>query len=202
MIRHFEKCGITFVDAPDEVVSMVLIYLGRPPNSESSADLAAAGKVLLAVRPYVRRVEAMQYLDDMANGEICLALGWSGDVAQAAVRAREAGRNSTITYRVPREGALLILDMFAIPKDAPHPRNAELFINYMLRPEVAARNSSFLHYQTSNAAAYPLVDPAVYNDRGIYPAPDTRSKLSAVEPHSPGYTRKLNRMWTRFKAGQ
>ena len=202
VIRHFEKCGITFVDAPDEVVGMVLIYLGRPPNSESSADLAAAEKVLLAVRPYVRRVEAMQYLDDMANGEICLALGWSGDVAQAAVRAHEAGRDSTITYRVPREGALLILDMFAIPKDAPHPRNAELFINYMLRPEVAARNSSFLHYQTSNAAAYPLVDPAVYNDRGIYPAPETRSKLSAVGPHSPAYTRQLNRMWTRFKAGQ
>lgn len=202
VIRHFAKCGITFVDAPDEVVSTALIYLGRPPNSETGADLAAAEKVLLAVRPYVRRVEAMQYLDDMANGEICLALGWSGDVAQAAVRAREAGRASSITYRVPREGALLILDMFAIPKDAPHPRNAELFINYMLRPAVAARNSSFLHYQTSNAAAYPLVDPAVYNDRGIYPAPETRSKLSAVEPHSPAYTRKLNRMWTRFKAGQ
>jgi putrescine transport system substrate-binding protein len=202
VIRHFAKCGITFVDAPDDVVSTALMYLGRPANSERSEDLAAAEKVLMAVRPYVRRVEAMQYLDDMANGEICLALGWSGDVAQAAARAREAGKASKITYRVPKEGSLLILDMFAIPKGAPHPRNAELFINYMLRPEVAARNSSFLHYATANAAAYPLVDPAVYNDRGIYPAPEAWSKLSALQPRSPAYTRKLNRMWTRFKAGQ
>jgi putrescine transport system substrate-binding protein len=202
VIRHFAKCGITFVDAPDDVVSTVLLYLGRPPNSESSADLAAAEKVLMAVRPYVRRIEAMEYLDDMANGEICVALGWGGDVAQAKARAREAGKASTFTYRVPKEGALLILDMFAIPKDAPHPRNAGLFINYMLRPEVAARNSSYLHYQTSNSAAYALVDPAVYNDRGIYPSPEAWSKLSALQPRSPAYTRALNRMWTRFKAGR
>jgi putrescine transport system substrate-binding protein len=202
VIRHFAKCGITFVDAPDDVVSTALIYLGRPPNSESAADLAAAEKVLMAVRPYVRRVEAQEYLDDMANGEICLALGWGGDVSQAAARAREAGKPSSFTYRVPKEGALLILDMFAIPKDAPHPKNAELFINYMLRPDVAARNSSYLHYQTSNSAAYPLVDPAVYNDRGIYPAPETWSRLSALKARSPAYTRQMNRMWTRFKAGQ
>jgi putrescine transport system substrate-binding protein len=201
VIRHFQKCGITFVDAPDDVISTVLLYLGRSPNSESSADLAAAEKVLMAVRPYVRRVEALEYLNDMAAGDICLALGWSGDIAQARARAREAGRDSRFIYRVPKEGAILILDMFAIPKDAPHPRNAELFINYMLRPEVAARNSSFLHYQTSNSAAYPLVDPAVYNDRGIYPAPEVWSKLSALQPRSPAYTRALNRMWTRFKAG-
>ncbi len=202
VIRQFEKCGITFVDAPDDVVATALIYLGRPPNSESAADLAAAEKLLMAVRPYVRRVEAVQYVEDLANREICMALGWSGDFAQAAARAREARNGANIAYRIPMEGAILILDMFAIPKDAPHPRNAELFINYMLRPEIAARNSSYLHYQTSNSAAYPMVDPAVYNDRGIYPAPEAWSKLSALQPRSPAYTRRLNRMWTRFKAGR
>jgi len=201
VIRNFAKCGVTFVDAPDDVVSTVLIYLGRPANSESSADLAAAEKVLMAVRPYVRRMDASLYLDDLANGEICLALGWSGDVGQAATRAREAGNGATINYRIPKEGALLILDMLAIPADAPHPRNAHLFINYMLRPEVAARNSSYLHYQTSNAAAYALVDPVVYNDHGIYPAPEARAHLAPLQPRSPAYTRLLNRMWTRFKAG-
>jgi putrescine transport system substrate-binding protein len=202
VIRHFADCGITFVDAPDDVVATALIYLGRPPNSESAADLAAAEKLLMAVRPYVRRVEAVQYVEDLANREICMALGWSGDFAQAAARAREARNGATITFRIPREGAILILDMFAIPKDAPHPGNAELFINFMLRPAVAARNSSYLHYQTSNSAAYPMVDPEVYNDRGIYPAPEAWSKLSALQPRSPAYTRRLNRMWTRFKAGR
>jgi len=201
VIRNFAKCGVTFVDAPDDVVSTVLIYLGRPASSESSADLAAAEKVLMAVRPYVRRLDASLYLDDLANGEICLALGWGGDVGQAATRAREAGNGVTIDYRIPKEGSLLILDMLAIPADAPHPKNAHLFINYMLRPEVAARNSSYLHYPTSNAAAYALVDPAVFNDRSIYPAPEARQHLTPLKPHSPAYTRQLNRMWTRFKAG-
>ena len=201
VIRNFAKCGVTFVDAPDDVVSTALIYLGRPANSENSADLAAAEKVLMAVRPYVRRMDASLYLDDLANGEICLALGWGGDVGQAAMRAREAGTGVTIDYRIPKEGSLLILDMLAIPADAPHPKNAHLFINYMLRPEVAARNSSYLHYPTSNAAAYALVDPAVYNDRSIYPAPEARAHLTPLQPRSPAYTRQLNRMWTRFKAG-
>ena len=201
VIRNFAKCGVTFVDAPDDVVSTVLIYLGRPANSESSADLAAAEKVLMAVRPYVRRMDSSLYLDDLANGEICLALGWGGDVGQAAIRAREAGNGFVINYRIPKEGALSILDMLAIPADAPHPRNAQLFIDYMLRPAVAARNSSYLHYPTSNAAAYALVDPAVFNDRSIYPAPEARAHLAPLQPRSPAYTRQLNRMWTRFKAG-
>jgi len=201
VIRHFQKCGVNFVDAPDDIVATALLYLGRPPNSESAADLAAAEKLLLAVRPYVRKIDATGYLNDLANGEICLALGWSGDVVQAAARAREAGNGIVLDYRIPKEGAILILDMFAMPKDAPHPRNAALFIDYMLRPEVAARNSNFLHYQTSNAAAWPLIDPAIYNDRGIYPAAEDKNKLTALQPRSPDYTRRLNRVWTRFKTG-
>ena len=108
----------------------------------------------MAIRPNIRYVQAEQYLDDLANGEICLALGWSGDVLNAAARAREANRGVVIRYNIARQGALLFFDNMAIPADAPHPRNAHLFINYMLRPEVAARNSSFVHYASANVAAY------------------------------------------------
>ena len=202
VISHFATCGVTFVDAPEDVVSTVLIYLGRPANSEKPEDLAAAEKVLMAIRPNVRRLDSLKYLDDLANGEICLALGWSGDAAQAAARAREASNGNTIRYSIPREGAILILDMLVIPTDAKHPGNAHLFMNYMLRPDVAARNSSFLHYQSSNAAAYPLVDPAVFKDRSIYPAPEAMAKLVPVLSHSPAFTRQLTRMWTRFRTGR
>jgi putrescine transport system substrate-binding protein len=202
VVRHFKDCGVSFIDSPDEVVNTVLVYLGRPANSERPEDLAAAEKVLMSIRPYVRYLNSAKYIEDLANGEICLALGWSGDVGQAAARAREANKGNTIRYNIAREGAMLFFDMLAIPADASHPKNAHLFINYMLRPEVAARNSSFLHYTSTNAAAYPLIDPAVYNDRGIYPAPETRAHLFPDLPRSQAYTRLLTRMWTRFKTAR
>jgi len=199
--KNFKDCGITILDAPDEIVGTVLVYLGRSPNTEKPEDLAAAEKVLMAIRPYVRYINSSKYIDDLANGEVCLSLGWSGDVGQAAARAREAGKGITIKYAIPREGAIMFFDMLAIPADATHVRNAHLFINYLLRPEVAARNSSLIHYATSNAAAYPLIDPVIYNDRGIYPAPETKSHLYPNLSHTQAYTRLLNRMWTRFKSG-
>ena len=142
VIKHFKDCGVTIADDPTEVVSTVLLYLGREPNSEKPEDLAAAEKVLMAMRPYVRYIDNFKYMEDLANGETCLALGWSGDVLNAAARAREANRGNTIRYNIPKEGAVLSIDLMAIPADAPHPGNAHLFINYMLRPEVSARNSS------------------------------------------------------------
>jgi putrescine transport system substrate-binding protein len=202
VIRHFTKCGVMFVDAPDEVVNTTLLYLDRKPNSDRPEDLAAAEKVLQGVRPYIRYIDTAKYIEDLANGEVCLVLGWSGDVAQAQARAHEAGKNYTIKYNIPKEGAMLFFDLLAIPADAKHPDNAHLFINFMLRPEVAAHNSSFLHYQTSNAAAYPLVDPKVFNDKGIYPPPEAMTNLVPDLPHPQSYTRALTRMWTRFKTGK
>src|SRR5471032_2110958 len=143
---------------------------GRDPNSENLQDLAAAEKVLLAIRPYVRYINSSKYIEDLANGELCLALGWSGDVGQARRRAVEAGKTFKIKYNIAKEGAIMFFDMLAIPADAPHPKNAHLFIDYMLRPEVAAKNSSSMHFTTSNAAEYKLVDPAVYNDHEVYPS--------------------------------
>ena len=156
----------------------------------------------MAMRPYVRYVNSSKYIEDLANGEICLALGWSGDVGQAGTRAREAKNGNDVKYLIPKEGAVMFFDMLAIPADAAHPKNAHLFINYLLRPDVAAKNASVVHFAASNTAAYPLIDPAVYNDRGIFPAPETVPHLVANLPRSQPYTRLLSRMWTRFKTGR
>ena len=201
VVSRFKSCGVIIVDEPAEVVSTVLLYLGRDPHSEQPQDLAAAEQVLMAIRPNIRYVQAEQYLDDLANGEICLALGWSGDVLNAAARAREADRGVVIRYNIAKQGAVLFFDMMAIPADAPHPRNAHLFINYMLRPEVAARNSSFVHYASANAAAYPLIDPQVRANASIFPPPEVMARLVSDLPHSPAYMRELTRAWTRFKTG-
>jgi len=201
VIKHFKDCGVTLLDAPDEVINTVFVYLGIPPNSEKPEDLATAEKTLMAIRPYVRYINSSKYIEDLANGEICLALGWSGDVGQAALRAREAKNGNNIKYLIPKEGAVLFFDMLAIPADAPHPKNAHLFIDYLLRPEVSARNSSAVHFASSNAAAYSLIDPAIYNDRGIFPAPETTAHLAPNLPRSQAYMRLLNRMWTRVKSG-
>ncbi|HXS27550.1 MAG TPA: polyamine ABC transporter substrate-binding protein [Steroidobacteraceae bacterium] len=202
VISRFQDCGVAIIDAPTEVVATVLLYLGRDPNSEAPADLDAAARVLMAMRRYVRYVHSSRYIDDLANGEICLALGWSGDVKQARNRAREAGKGIDIAYSIPKEGAIRNFDMLAIPADAPHPGNAYLFIDYLLRPDVAARNSNLIKYANGDSASLPLLDPDVRDDPGIYPPPAVRARLVPERAKSPQFTRLLNRMWTRFKTGQ
>ncbi|MGC2459975.1 MAG: polyamine ABC transporter substrate-binding protein [Steroidobacteraceae bacterium] len=200
-IRNFQNCGVSILDSPVDGVGAALLYLGRDPKGESLDDLQAAEKLLLAIRPYVRYINSSKYIEDLANGDICLALGWSGDVGQARARAAEAGKTFKIRYHVAKEGAIMFFDMLAIPADAPHPNNAHLFINYLLRPDVAAKNSSAMHFTTSNAAAYKLVDPAVYNDREVYPSDAQKAHMFPDVSHSLAYTRELNRTWTRFKTG-
>ncbi|MGH8259665.1 MAG: polyamine ABC transporter substrate-binding protein [Steroidobacteraceae bacterium] len=202
IVSRFADCGVTILDAPSEVVGAVLIYLGRDANSESPADLAAAAKVLTSIRPYVRYVHSSRYIDDLANGEICLALGWSGDVKQARDRALEAGKGIDIAYSIPQEGAIRNFDMLAIPADAPHARNAHLFINFLLRPDMAAKSSNLVKYANGDSASLPLLDPGVRNDPGIYPPPAELARLVPERAKSPQFTRLLNRMWTRFKTGQ
>ena len=201
VIKNFQNCGVSILDSPVDGVGAALLYLGRDPKGESLDDLQAAEKLLLAIRPYVRYINSSKYIEDLANGDICLALGWSGDVGQARARAAEAGKPFKIRYHVAKEGAIMFFDMLAIPADAPHPNNAHLFINYLLRPDVAAKNSSAMHFTTSNAAAYKLVDPAVYNDREVYPSDAQKAHMFPDVSHSLAYTRELNRTWTRFKTG-
>ncbi len=202
VISRFKDCGVSMIDAPTEVLATVLLYLGRNPNSQSPADLQAAAKVLMAIRPYIRYVHSSRYIDDLANGEICLALGWSGDVKQARDRAREAGKPFDIAYSIPKEGAIENFDMLAIPADAPHPRNAHLFINYLLRPEVAARNSNLVKYANGLADSDAFLSKDVRSDPGVYPPPQTLAKLVPERAKSLEFTRLLVRMWTRFKTGK
>ncbi len=202
VVSKFADCGVTLLDAPSEVLGTVLIYLGKDANSEDPADLAAAEKVLLAIRPFVKYINSSKYIEDLANGEVCLALGWSGDVLQSRDRAAEANNGVTIKYRIPKEGAVVFFDMLAIPNDAKHVKNAHLFIDYLLRPEVAAKNSNYVNFANPNAASLPMVDDAVKNDPGIYPSAEVKLKLVPDLAESPQFTRLLTRSWTRFKTGK
>jgi putrescine transport system substrate-binding protein len=202
VISKFAKCGVSVLDAPSEVIGTVLIYLGKDANSENPEDLKAAEKVLMSVRPYIRTINSAPYIEQLANGEVCLVLGWSGDVLQAKSRAEEAQKPFHIKYNIPKEGAVMFFDNMAIPGDAAHVKNAHIFINYMLRPEVAAKNSNFISYANSNAASWPLINPEVKNDPGIFPPPDVMTKLVPDLPESAEFTRTLTRTWTRFRTGK
>jgi len=198
----FKDCGISFLDAPTEMLKAVLAWKGKDPNSQNADDLKLAEEVLVAVRPYVRMIHSSNYIDALANGEICIAVGWSGDILQARDRAAEANQGVVIKYNVPKEGTIVWFDMYAIPADAPHPSNAHAFINFMMKPEVAAKNSNFVNYATGNAASLPLVDEAVRNDPGVYPSAEVKAKLFPDLSSSDEFTRLVNRSWTRFTTGQ
>jgi putrescine transport system substrate-binding protein len=202
IISKFKDCGVSVLDAPSDVVSVALAFLGKDPNSQDPADLKLVEERLMAIRPYIRMIHSSQYIDALANGEICLAFGWSGDVLQARDRAEEAGQGNVIKYAVPKEGTIIWFDMYAIPADAPHPDTAHAFINFMMTPEVAAANSNFVNFATGNAASLPLVDEAVRNDPGIYPPPEVMAKLFPDLSETDEYTRLLNRTWTRFTTGK
>ncbi|HEV7607760.1 MAG TPA: extracellular solute-binding protein [Steroidobacteraceae bacterium] len=202
VVSKFAKCGVSVLDAPSEVVGTVLIYLGKDANSEKPEDLAAAEKVLVSVRPYIRLINSSKYIEDLANGEICLALGWSGDTLQAKSRADEAKKPFTIKYNIPKEGAVMFFDNMAIPADASHVKNAHLFIDYMLRADVAAKNSNFISFANSNAASWPMVLPEVKNNPGIFPTPEMMPKLVPDLPETAEFTRTLTRTWTRFRTGK
>ena len=201
VVAKFADCGVSLLDAPSEVVPTVLIYLGRDPNSTSAEDLQAAEKALMAIRPYIRYVHSSRYIDDLANGETCLALGWSGDVKQAHDRAKEAGKGIDIGYNIPQEGAISNYDVMAIPADAPHPNNAHLFINFLLRPEIAARNTNLVKYANGDTPT-PAITDSIRDDPGVYPPPEVMAKLHPEPTRTSDYTRMLTRTWTRFKTGK
>jgi putrescine transport system substrate-binding protein len=201
LVSKLKDCGVTMIDEPTEVIGTALLYLGRNPNSESPADLAAAMKVLTAIRPYVRYINSSRYIDDLANGEVCLTLGWSGDVKQAQVRAQQAGRTYAIAYSIPKEGAIENFDVLAIPLNAPHPRNANLFINYLLNPHVAARNSNLVKYANGDLASRRYLKKSVRDDPGIYPPPAVMRTLVPERARSMSFMRLLTQAWTNFKAG-
>jgi putrescine transport system substrate-binding protein len=196
------KCGISLLDSPAEMLRAVYSYLGKNPNSSSADDLAQAEAVLSKIRPYIRNFSSSEYIEALANGDLCISVGYNGDVMQARDRSREANKGIEIKYTVPKEGSILWFDMLAIPKDAPDPESAYAFMNYMMTPQVIADVSNFKRYANANAASQPLVLPAVKDDPGIYPPPDQRQSLAVQLADSPDQTRAITRVWQKFKTGQ
>ncbi len=197
-----KDCGLVMLDAPAEVFKSALIYLGKDPNSESEEDLAAAEQVIMGIRPYVRYLHSSQYINDLANGEICVALGWSGDVLQAQARGAEAANPVNVAYAIPKEGAIIWFDMLAIPADAPHPNNAYAFINYLMEPAVIAAISDYVAYANGNSASFELIDEAVRTDPSVYPSPEVKAKMYPSLAESQDYSRLSTRAWTRVRTGQ
>ena len=196
------KCGISVLDSPAEMVRGVLSFLGKDPNSQKPEDLAAADATLGKIRPYIRNINSSEYIEALANGDLCIAVGYNGDVMQARDRAREANKGIEVKYMVPKEGSILWFDILAIPKDAPDPDSAYAFLNYMMTPQVSADVSDFRRYATGNAAAQPLVQAAVRDDPGIYPPAQLRQNLPVQLADSPDQTRAITRVWQKFKTGQ
>ncbi len=200
--KKLQSCGISLLDSAQDVFPAALVYLGRNPLSRDPADLAAAAKAVDAIRPYVRKFNSSEYINDLANGDICLAFGYSGDVVQAKARATEAKNGVDVAYAIPKEGAMLWIDMMAIPKDAPHPGNALAFIDYVLRPETAAAISNAVAYANPNLKATSLVDAKLRNDPGIYPPASVRARLFFDKPATPDFERARTRAWTRVKTDE
>lgn len=195
-------CGIAVLDEAAESVPAMLAYLGRDPHDLGSGNLEVAAEGFAAVRPYIRYFHSSQYINDLANGDICVAMGYSGDVQQAADRAEEAGSGIEILYVIPKEGAQVATDVMAIPKDAPHPDNAHLFINFLLEPEVIAAATNYVAYPNANRLATELVDEELRNDPGVYPPPAVMERLFVVEVDEGRAMRDLTRTWTRIKTGR
>jgi putrescine transport system substrate-binding protein len=196
------KCGISVLDSPAEMLRGVYSYLGKDPNSQSAEDLALAEATLLKIRPYIRNINSSEYIEALANGDLCIAVGYNGDVMQARDRAHEANKGIDIEYVVPKEGSILWFDMMAIPADAPNPDSAYAFMNYIMTPQVSADISNFKRYANANLASQPLVQPAVKDDPRIYPPPELREKLAVQTADSAEQTRAITRVWQKFKTGQ
>jgi len=201
VVKNFQKCGITVADSASEMYAMTLIALGKDANSQKPEDLAAATQALMRLRPFVRYVDTQRMISDLANGEVCLAVGYSGDILQAASRAEENKTGQTVTYSIPKEGTIMWFDSYAIPKDAPHPGNAHLFINYMLEPQVIAAVSNLVHYPNGNSAARQFVNKEVLEDPGVYPPAEVMAKLVPDLADSEEGTRLMTRGWQQFTTG-
>jgi putrescine transport system substrate-binding protein len=201
-LAKFKDCGIHMLDSADDIFPAALGYLGLDPNSTRQADLEKAADLVLKIRPYVRKFHSSEYLSALATGEICLVVGWSGDIMQARSRAAEAKNDIEIGYSIPKEGAQMFFDNLAIPADAKNVGEAYELINYLYRPEVAAKNSDLLSYANGNLASQRLVDPKILGDKNIYPDDATLAKLFVITARDPATQRVINRLWTRVKTGR
>ena len=202
VVARFADCGVTFLDSPEDVLQLALRYLGLDPNTTSAADYRAAELLLLKVRPYVRAFDSVEYMNTLANGEVCLAMSWSSDYAVAMARARAAGLDVKLAYSVPKEGANLNFFSLLIPAGAPHPDAAHQFLNFMLTPRVIADVTNSIFYGNDNLASRPLVDPRILADSTLYPTAAMEARLFVATEPSAATERLRTRIWTRIKTAK
>ena len=201
-LAKFKDCGVHLLDASDDILAAALHYLGLDPNSGNEADLQKAADLVMKIRPYVRKFHSSEYLNALASGEICLVVGYSGDIKQSQKRAVEAKNGVEIAYAIPKEGAQLWFDNLAIPRDAKNVAEANEFINYLQRPEVAAKNTNFISYANGNLVSQKFIDKSILDDKAIYPNEATMRKLYTIGAPDPKTQRLINRLWTRIKTGR
>ena len=201
-LAKLKECGVYMLDTPSEIIPPVLNFLGEDPNSFDPVVIAKAEARLKELRPYITQFHSSEYINALANGDACVAVGWSGDIFQAATRAQEANNGVEIAYVIPKEGAPMWFDMMAIPKDAKHPNNAHAFINFILRPEIAAEISNYVAYASANKAALANIDAELKANPGVYPTEEAKKGLFSLAVLPPEVDRLFNRIWTGLKTGQ
>ncbi len=202
IVSKFADCGVTFLDSAEDVLLLALNYLGIDPNTTRREDYKAAEEMLLKVRPFIRSFDSVEYINGLANKEVCLAMSYSSDYAQSRARARAVGINLNLAFTVPKEGASENFFSLLIPTGAPHPEAAYQFVNFILRPDVIADISNSIYYGNDNIASRPLVDPRILEDVTLYPTPEMESRLYKSAEAGAATERIRTRTWTRIKTAR
>jgi putrescine transport system substrate-binding protein len=201
VVRRFADCGVSLLDSPDDTMQLALVYLGLDPNSRRREDFEAVQRMLARVRPYIRKFDSVEYMNSLADRDLCIAMSWSSDYANIMTRAREAGTPLNLAFTIPREGANLNFSSLLVPADAPHPEAAHKFLNFILQPDVIAEITNEIYYGNSNRAANALVRSAILNDPAIYPNDRVKSRLYTTEEMDLATQRVRTRIWTRITTG-
>lgn len=201
-LSKLADCGVYVLDSPSDIFPTTFKYLGMDPEATSAEDFAKAEEALLKVRPYIRKFHSSEYINALANGDICLAIGWSGDVFQARDRAAEADQGVVVDYVVPKEGAEMWFDQMAIPADAKNLDEAHAFLNYLMKPEVIAKATNYVYFANGNKASQEFIEKEIIEDPAIYPDEEALSKLFTVSPYDSKTQRIVTRTWTKIVTGQ
>ncbi|MFN3768528.1 MAG: polyamine ABC transporter substrate-binding protein [Ectopseudomonas guguanensis] len=201
-MEKLKSCGVSFLDSPTEILPAALHYLGYAPDSSKADELKKAEELFLSIRPSVAYFHSSKYISDLANGNICVAIGYSGDIYQSKARAEEAKNGVEVGYNIPKEGAGSFFDMLAVPADAKNVEAAHVFLNYLMEPAVMASITNYVQFPNGNAAATPLVDEALRTDPGVYPSPEVLKKIYTFPDLAPAVQRNMTRSWTKIKSGR
>ena len=201
-LKRVAGCGVYMLDSSEDILTAALKYLGLNPDSKQPEDIRKAADTLIRVKPSIKKFHSSEYINALANGDICLAVGWAGDSFQARNRAREARNGVDLNYVIPKEGALMSMDSLAIPKDAPHPNEAHLFIDFLMQPEVAARNTALTNFANGVLASKPFIDKEILENPAIYPTDEVFRRLYTVSSNDLPTQRMITREWTRVKTSK